>query len=155
LNHGLTASVLFWLVALLEQRSGGKRKINDFGGLGTTVPALAAFFSIAAFSSLGLPGLNGFIGEFLIFKGSLALATWPSSIATLGLFITAVFFLTMLQRVFTGPTHERWSGMADLSRGEQIWMTPFVALMFVLGVAPQLVLGLVNGSVSLLVQQIR
>jgi NADH-quinone oxidoreductase subunit M len=154
-NHGFTASVLFWLVALLEQRSDGKRKINDFGGLRTTTPMLATFFSIAAFSSLGLPGLNGFIGEFLIFKGSFALAAGPSSIAAIGLFITAAFFLTLLQKVFTGPAHERWSGMADLSSAEQIWIAPCVALMFVLGVAPQLVLGLVNGSVSLLVQQIR
>jgi len=154
-NHGVTASLLFWLVALLEQRSGGKRSINDFGGLRATVPAFAAIFGIAAFSSLGLPGLNGFIGEFLIFKGSFALATWPSSIAVLGLFITAVLYLTVVQKVFTGPTQERWNGMADLSGRERIWIAPLVLLMFVLGIFPQLVLGLVNGSVSLLVGQIR
>src|SRR3977135_3610558 len=75
-NHGLTAATLFWFVALLEKRSGGLRGLNDFGGLRKVAPVFCGLMGIVLFSSLGLPGLNGFIGEFLIFKGSFPLATW-------------------------------------------------------------------------------
>ena len=102
-NHGLTAATLFWFVALLEKRSGGLRGLNDFGGLRKVIPVFCGLMGIALFSSLGLPGLNGFVGEFLIFKGTFPLAIWPSSVSLLGLLLTAVFILTILQRVFSGP----------------------------------------------------
>src|SRR5207302_9440384 len=72
-NHGITAAALFYFVGLLEQRRGS-RGIDDFGGLMQRTPLLCGWMSVAMFSSLGLPGLNGFIGEFLIFKGSFAVA---------------------------------------------------------------------------------
>ena len=111
-NHGVTAATLFWFVALLEKRSGGLRGLNDFGGLRKVAPVFCGLMGIALFSSLGLPGLNGFVGEFLIFKGTFPLATWASSVSVLGLLLTAVFILTILQRVFSGPLRERWSGDA-------------------------------------------
>jgi NADH:ubiquinone oxidoreductase subunit 4 (subunit M) len=79
LNHAITAATLFWFVAMLEQRSGGLRGLNDFGGLRKVAPVFTGLMGIALFSSLGLPGLNGFIGEFLIFKGSFPLASWVCS----------------------------------------------------------------------------
>ena len=69
-SHGLTAAALFWFIALLERRSGGLRGLDDFGGLRKVAPVFTGLMGIAIFSSLGLPGLNGFLGEFLIFKGS-------------------------------------------------------------------------------------
>ncbi len=110
---------------------------------------------IALFSSLGLPGLNGFVGEFLIFKGAFPLATWASSVSVLGLLLTAIFILTILQRVFSGPLQERWSQMPDLTDGERLALLPVIALMFVLGVYPQLVVGVVNSTAMHLVQQLR
>ena len=80
-NHGLTAATLFWFVAMLEKRSGGLRGLNDFGGLRKVAPVFTGLMGIALFSSLGLPGLNGFVGEFLIFKGSFPLVTWATSIS--------------------------------------------------------------------------
>ena len=77
-NHGLTAATLFWFIALLEKRSGGLRGLDDFGGLRKVAPVFTGLMGIALFSSLGLPGLNGFIGEFLIFKGSFPLVTWAT-----------------------------------------------------------------------------
>jgi NADH-quinone oxidoreductase subunit M len=119
-NHGLTAATLFWFVAMLEKRSGGLRGLNDFGGLRKVVPVFCGLMGIALFSSMGLPGLNGFVGEFLIFKGAFPLAIWPTSASVLGLLLTAIFILTILQRVFSGPLQEKWSPMPDLTVRERI-----------------------------------
>src|SRR3954451_1457926 len=108
-NHGLTAATLFWFVGLLEQRAGGLRGLDDFGGIRKVAPIFCGFMGIALFSSLGLPGLNGFIGEFLIFRGAFPLSTWATSLALLGLLITAIFILTLLQRVFNGPLNQKWT----------------------------------------------
>jgi NADH-quinone oxidoreductase subunit M len=153
-NHGLTAATLFWFVALLEKRSGGMRGLNEFGGLRRVVPVFCGLMGIALFSSLGLPGLNGFVGEFLIFKGTFPLAALPSSVSVLGLLLTAIFILTILQRVFSGALNERWSQMPDLTTGERLALLPAIALMFVLGFYPQLVLGVINGTVMQMVQQL-
>src|SRR5437868_6231062 len=83
-NHGLTAATLFWFIALLEQRSGGLRGLNDFGGLRKVAPVFCGLMGIALFSSLGLPALNGFVGEFLIFKGVFPLATCSASLSVIG-----------------------------------------------------------------------
>lgn len=154
-NHGLTAAMLFWFVALLEKRSGGLRGLNDFGGLRKVVPVFCGLMGIAIFSSLGLPGLNGFVGEFLIFKGAFPLAIGPTSVSVLGLLLTAIFLLTILQRVFSGPLPERWSQMPDLTVGERLALFPPLALMFALGLYPQLVLGVINNTVLQMVQQLR
>jgi len=91
-NHGITAAALFYFVGLLEQRRG-LRGINDFGGLMQRTPLLCGWMSVAMFSSLGLPGLNGFIGEFLIFKGSFAVAASFTAVAAIGLLVTAIVFM--------------------------------------------------------------
>jgi NADH-quinone oxidoreductase subunit M len=154
-NHGLTAATLFWFVALLEKRSGGLRGLNDFGGLRKVIPVFCGLMGIALFSSLGLPGLNGFVGEFLIFKGAFPLAIWPTSLSVVGLLVTAVFVLTILQRVFSGPLRKGWADMCDLTTGERLALLPAIALMFVLGLYPQLVLGFVNNTAMQMVQQLR
>jgi NADH-quinone oxidoreductase subunit M len=146
-NHGLTAAALFGFVGLLEQRSGGRRGLDDFGGLRTVAPVLSGLMGIAVFASLGLPGLNGFVGEFLIFKGAFPLATWATALAALGLLITAVFLLTLLQRVFQGPLNPQWAQFPDLSTRERWVLGPAVALMFVVGVCPQILIRLFNATV--------
>jgi NADH-quinone oxidoreductase subunit M len=146
-NHGLTAATLFWFVAMLERRSGGLRGLDDFGGLRKIAPVFGGLMGIALFSSLGLPGLNGFVGEFLIFKGVFPLAPCSAALSVLGLLVTAIFILTILQRVFNGPLNPKWSRLPDLSPVEIILVAPAIGLMFVLGVWPQLVLGTVNVSV--------
>lgn len=143
-NHGLTASALFCFVSFLERRSGGLRGLGDFGGLRTAAPVLAGLMGIALFSSLGLPGLNGFVGEFLIFSGSFQLAWWSAAVAAAGLFVTAVFLLRIIQEVFTGPLPERWSKFSDLTLPEIALVAPALALMFLLGIYPQLLIALIN-----------
>ena len=152
-NHGLTASALFWFVGLLEQRSGGLRGLDDFGGLRKVMPVFCGLMGIALFSSLGLPGLNGFISEFLIFRGAFPLATWATALSALGLLLTVVFILTILQRVFNGPLNQSWSKMSDLTLKERIILLPAIALMFVLGIYPQLVLGVINSTVVRMVRE--
>jgi NADH-quinone oxidoreductase subunit M len=153
-NHGLTASALFLFVALLERRTGGLRGLDDFGGIRKVVPVFTGLMGIALFSSLGLPGLNGFVGEFLIFKGVFPLAPWAAAISTIGLLVTAIFLLTLIQRVFCGPLNERWAKMPDLTTAERFLVLPSIALMFVLGIWPQLVLGFTDATVMKLVQQL-
>jgi NADH-quinone oxidoreductase subunit M len=154
-NHGLTAATLFWFVALLEKRSGGLRGLDDFGGLRKVAPVFCGLMGIALFSSLGLPGLNGFVGEFLIFRGTFPLATWATALALLGLLATAIFILTILQRVFSGPLNQRWSNLPDLTIGERLALLPPIAIMFVLGLYPQLVLGVINSTAMKIVQQLK
>ena len=154
-NHGLTAATLFWFIAMLEKRSGGLRGLDDFGGLRKVAPVLTGLMGIALFSSMGLPGLNGFIGEFLIFKGSFPLVPWATSLAVLGLLATALFILGILQKVFSGPLNPQWATMPDLTVGERVALVAPIGLMFALGLYPQLILGTINSTVLQIAQQIK
>ena len=109
---------------------------------------------IALFASLGLPGLNGFIGEFLIFKGAFPLATWATSFSVIGLLITAVFLLTILQRVFSGPLEPKRAGFPDLNLTERLIVFPVIALIFILGIYPQLLLQFINPTVVKMLGQL-
>jgi NADH-quinone oxidoreductase subunit M len=153
-NHGLTASTLFLFVWLIEKRSGGLRGLEDFGGIRKVVPVFTGLMGIALFSSLGLPGLNGFVGEFLIFKGIFPLAPWAAALSTLGLLVTAIFLLTIIQRVFCGPLNARWVQMPDLTLSERALVIVPIMLMFLLGIWPQLVLGVIDSTVVKMVQQL-
>jgi NADH-quinone oxidoreductase subunit M len=149
-NHGITAAALFWFVAILQQRSGGHRGIEDFGGLRKPAPVLAGLMGMALFSSLGLPGLNGFVGEFLIFRGVFSLAWVASTVSVLGLLVTAAVILSVIQKVFTGPVPEHCSGFADLHTGERLALAPVVGLMLLTGILPQLIVNSVNPTVQYL-----
>jgi NADH-quinone oxidoreductase subunit M len=145
-NHGITAAALFYFVGLLEERRG-LRGLNDFGGLMQRTPLLCGWMSVAMFSSLGLPGLNGFIGEFLIFKGSFAVAASFTAVATLGLLFTAVVFLRAIQALFSGPLAQSCSAFADLRLSEKFVIVPVTLLMFALGLAPQFAFNIFNTTV--------
>jgi NADH-quinone oxidoreductase subunit M len=145
-NHGITAAMLFYFVGLLEQRRG-VRAIGDFGGLMQRTPLLCGWMSVAMFSSLGLPGLNGFIGEFLIFKGAFAIAAWFSAIAVIGLLVTAIVFVRAMQSLFSGPLAESCSAFPDLLRGEKLVVVPVTLLMFAIGIAPQFIFNIFNTTI--------
>jgi NADH-quinone oxidoreductase subunit M len=145
-NHGITAATLFYLVGLLEQRRG-QRGINDFGGLMQRTPLLCGWMSVAMFSSLGLPGLNGFIGEFLIFKGSFAIAASFTTIAVIGLLVTAIVFVRAMQALFSGPLAESCAAFPDLFPREKITIIPITLLMFAIGIGPQFMFNIFNATV--------
>jgi NADH-quinone oxidoreductase subunit M len=146
-NHGITAAALFYYVGLLEQRRG-LRGINDFGGLMQRTPLLCGWMSVAMFSSLGLPGLNGFIGEFLIFKGSFAVAASFTAVAVIGLLVTAIVFARAMQALFSGPLAESCSAFPDLVPSEKLVVVPVTLLMFAIGLAPQFIFNIFNTTVA-------
>ncbi|MDQ6622501.1 MAG: NADH-quinone oxidoreductase subunit M [Verrucomicrobiota bacterium] len=150
-NHGLTAAALFYWVGLLEQRRGA-RGLEDFGGLMQRAPLFCGWMSVAMFSSLGLPGLNGFIGEFLIFKGSFATAAAFTSVAVFGLLITAIVFLRAMQALFSGPARDSTLAFAELRPNEQLVLVPISLLMFAIGLYPQFLLNIFNRTVAQMAQ---
>ena len=149
-NHGVTAAALFWFVALFQQRTGGHRGIDDFGGLRKPAPVFAGLMGIALFSSLGLPGLNGFVGEFLIFRGVFSLAWIASTLSILGLLVTAAVILTVIQKVFAGPVPSHCEGFPDLHTGERLALAPVIGLMLLIGLWPQLIVNSVSPTVQYL-----
>src|SRR3954454_10467703 len=145
-NHGITGAALFYFVGLLEQRRG-MRGIDHFGGLMQRTPLLCGWMSVAMFSPLGLPWLNGLIGEFLIFKGSFMLASVATSIAVLGLLFTAVTFLRAMQQHFSGPLAGSCATFPDLLAREKLVIVPVTLLMFAAGIAPQFLFNVFNSTV--------
>jgi len=150
-NHGVTAAAIFYFVGLLEERRG-LRGIDNFGGLMQRTPLLCGWMSVAMFSSLGLPGLNGFIGEFLIFKGSFALTGAFTAIAVIGLLVTAVVFARAMQSLFSGPLAESCSAFPDVLQGEKLVVVFVTLLMFAIGIAPQFMFNIFNTTVAHMVQ---
>lgn len=144
LNHGLTAATLFGCIELLERRLESVRVAGRYGGIRRVAPVLCGLMGISVFASVGLPGLNGFVGEFLIFKGVFASAPWAAAVASLGLLATGVFLLTLMQQLFHGPLETGGLPLPDLTLRERWLVGVPVALMFVLGVFPDLVLRFTN-----------
>ena len=149
-NHGITAAALFWFVAMLQQRTGGHRGIDQFGGLRKPAPVLAGLMGIALFSALGLPGLNNFPGELLIFRGVFPLAWVAATVSLLGLLVTAAVILTVIQKVFWGPLPEHCVNFPDLHHGERLALAPVIVLMFLVGFVPSLITNSVNPTVTYL-----
>ncbi len=145
-NHGIIASALFFGVGLLEARSGGLRGLDDFGGLRARVPVLCGLMGLAIFASLGLPGLSGFIGEFLIFNGTFGLLPWAAAVSVLGLLFTAVFLLRLIRKVFHGPLGKSVSGWSDLSASERWLFVPVIVMIVVPGLWPQALLHFLNAD---------
>jgi NADH-quinone oxidoreductase subunit M len=153
-NHGLTTGALFLLVGMIYERRH-TREIAEFGGLGKVMPIFAGAFLFTAFASIGLPGLNGFIGEFYVLVGSfLSLPVW-AIIASSGVVLAAVYLLWAYQRIFTGPiTVEENEGLSDLSIREIVILAPLAALIVFLGVYPKPALDRIEPSVDAILQRI-
>jgi NADH-quinone oxidoreductase subunit M len=137
INHGVTTGALFLLVGMLYDRRH-TRMIHDFGGLAKVVPLLAAFFLVVSLASLGLPGLNGFVGEFLILLGAFRTLPTYAVIGALGVILTAVYMLWMYQRVMFGEiTHDENKHLLDLNLRELIVLVPVILVIVWIGVYPQ------------------
>jgi len=143
-NHGLSAAALFYCVGFIESQLS-TRSITEIGGIRKIAPRLAGFSGVALFCSLGLPGLSGFIGEFLIFKGVWGIHPIISTIACLGLFATAYFLLTIWQNVFHGATTENVkSTLKDFTASDVLTLAPITLLMILLGILPSILIQLFN-----------
>jgi NADH-quinone oxidoreductase subunit M len=135
-NHGLSTGALFILVGALYERKK-TRDMNKLGGLAARMPVLATFFIIMTLSSLGLPGLNGFVGEFLLLLGAFRYEWWIGALSATTLILGAVYMLWMVQRVFFETDRSgRPGSVADLSSGEKLIMIPLTLLVFFIGLYP-------------------
>jgi NADH-quinone oxidoreductase subunit M len=153
-NHGVSTGVLFILVGLLYDRRH-TRLIKDFGGLGTTLPVYSTFFLIVALSSLGLPMLNGFVGEFLIIVGAYHARPLYAALAAVGVVLAAVYLLWMYQRVFYGEvTNEQNRNLPDCNARERIILAVAVVVILAMGIYPQPFLRRMDRSVEAVVQRL-
>jgi NADH-quinone oxidoreductase subunit M len=152
-NHGLSTGALFLLVGMIYSRRH-TREIAELGGLQKSAPLLAGFFMVVMLSSIGLPGLNGFVGEFLVLVGSFATLRWWTVVAVAGVVLAAVYLLWAYQRVFHGEPEGDNATMADLSLSEGAVLVPVVALIVFLGVYPKPVLERMEPSVDRLVEHV-
>jgi NADH-quinone oxidoreductase subunit M len=148
LNHGVSTAALFFLVGVLYERRH-TRKIADYGGLTKVVPRFALIFMIITFSSIGLPGLNGFVGEFMILLGAFQYAPIPTVIASTGVIFGAAYMLWAFQRMMFGPLqNEANKGLKDLNARELAYLLPLVLFAFWMGIYPKPFLDRINPSVD-------
>src|SRR5262249_24498428 len=137
LNHGISTGALFLLVGVIYERRH-TRLIPDFGGLWKPLPVFASVFLVVMLSSIGLPGTNGFVGEFLVLLGAFRSRIPWAVIGASGVILSAVYMLWMFQRVIFGPvTHPENETLRDLSLRERLVFAPLLVLIFWLGVYPQ------------------
>jgi len=154
-NHGLSTGALFLVVGMLYERRH-TRLIVEYGGLWKAVPALSALFLVVALSSLGLPGLNGFVGEFLILVGTFQINRPLAVFATTGIIFAAVYLLWMYQRVFFGSiTNEANRHLPDLSVREWAILLPILLFIVWIGVYPVSFTGLTEASAQALIAQVQ
>jgi proton-translocating NADH-quinone oxidoreductase, chain M len=151
INHGLITGGLFLLVGVMYERTHD-RTIARFGGLASRAPVYSAAFGFFVFASVGLPGLSGFVGEFLVLLGSFAYNPWVAAIATSCMILAAGYLLYMFQRIFTGELSDFLRGLGnhltDISPIEMLTVVPLAALIVVFGLFPGLLLHMVQGTVT-------
>jgi NADH-quinone oxidoreductase subunit M len=147
-SHGLSTGALFMLVGVVYERRH-TRLLADYGGIARTMPVFAVFFVISVLSSVGLPGLNGFIGEFLILSGSFQTHPVAATIAASGVILAAIYLLWLVQKVFFGPiTNEENRSIPDIAWNEVAAVVPLVVFMVWIGVHPNTFLKKMEPSVK-------
>jgi NADH-quinone oxidoreductase subunit M len=135
-NHGLSTGALFILIGFMYERTHSRR-IADYSGLAKAAPVFGGVFLVVALSSLALPGLNGFAGEFPILLGSYQTVPWAAVAASFGVIFAALYLLWAYQRMFHGPVGGRAVGMLDLTLREKVVMVPLVAVIVAIGLYPK------------------
>ena len=141
--HGLITGALFLITGSIWARAG-TYETGEFGGLAQRAPALTGVTTVAAFASLGIPGLAGFVAEFHVFVGAFAVFPWLAASGLLGILVTAALFLRLLQRVFLGDMPERWAGWRDLGRVELAALGVLLVLVVAIGIAPAPLLAVID-----------
>jgi len=152
-NHGLSAAGMFFLVGVIYERTH-TRNLEDLGGLFPIVPVYGGILIFTSMASLGLPGLNGFISEFLVVRGSWPVLPIFTAIAMLGLLFTGAYILKGLAKVLHGPQNEKWAHgehkLTDINIREISVMVPLMVLILVIGIYPAWILEIINKSMLML-----
>ncbi len=154
-NHGLSTGALFLMVGMIYERRH-TRMLEDFGGLWKSVPVFCGFFLVVVMSSAGLPGLNGFIGEYTILLGMYLHQPVFAVLGALGVILAAWYLLTAFRKMAQGPLtkpENEASHLKDLRPGEIAMLVPLVILFFLIGLFPNLFLDKINPSVAQLVER--
>lgn len=150
-NHGLSAAGMFFLVGVIYERTH-TRNLDDFGGLFPLVPVYGGILIFTSMASLGLPGLNGFVSEFLVVRGSFPLLPVYTAFAMIGLLFTGAYILKGIRKVLHGPLNEHWAHgdhkLTEINLREIIVMTPLMALILYLGIWPTGLLDVINKAMS-------
>jgi NADH-quinone oxidoreductase subunit M len=155
INHGLSTGALFLMVGMIYERRH-TRLIAEFGGLWKVIPAFSALFLVVVLSSLGLPGLNGFVGEFLVLVGAFQVSPWLAALATTGIIFAAVYLLWMYQRVVFGEvTHAENARLTDLTAREWAVLVPVLLLIVWIGVYPAAFTGKTEATIAALLAQVQ
>ena len=152
-NHGISAAALFFMVGVIYERTH-TRNLVEYGGLRKIMPIYAGILGISMFSSLGLPGLNGFVGEFLIFKGAFPIVAGWTIAATIGLVVTGVFLLGMMQKVCFGPLNLKWTDLPDMTAREIFIGAVLMLFMFGIGIYPAFLMRVSNDAVVGLIKTV-
>jgi len=147
-NHGLSAAGMFFLVGVIYDRAH-TRDLNDFGGIWARMPVYGSLLLFTAMASLGLPGLNGFVSEFLVVRGSWPILGLATALGMIGLFFTGAYILKALKLVLHGPLNERWAKLNEISTREILVIAPLAVLMLGIGVWPAWILNVINRAVQM------
>jgi NADH-quinone oxidoreductase subunit M len=148
INHGISTGALFLIVGMIYERRH-TRLIEDYGGIAKVMPVFAVFFMIVTLSSIGLPGTNGFVGEFLILLGAFSSKTIYAVLGAVGIILAAVYMLWMIQRVlFQEIKNEENKKLTDLNLREKLILIPIVLLIFWIGFYPKPFLSKIEPSVK-------
>lgn len=148
-NHGTITGGLFLLVGVLYDRAH-LRDLNAFGGLGARMPVYSGILIFFSLASLGLPGLSGFVSEFLCLLGTFPVYRAFAVLACLGILLAATYLLYMIQRVLLGPFNQKWSALPDINRREIFTLVPLMVLILAIGVYPKLILDYLTPALSAL-----
>jgi NADH-quinone oxidoreductase subunit M len=147
-NHGLSAAGMFFLVGVIYERAH-TRNLEDFGGLFPLVPVYGGILIFTSMASLGLPGLNGFISEFLVVRGSWPILTLPTALSMIGLLFTGAYILKGIKHVLHGPTNQHWIGhITEINSREIFVMAPLLVLILWIGVWPGWILNVINAAMN-------
>jgi NADH-quinone oxidoreductase subunit M len=146
-NHGLSSAALFALVGVVYERTH-TRDLNELNGISVAVPVYAGILMFCAFAGLGLPGLNGFVGEFMVVRGAWPIFTLFMAISMFGLLLTGGYILWMLLKTLFGPQNPRWAKLPEISFREAIALAPLMILMLILGVYPMWIVQVINATVG-------
>lgn len=153
INHGIVTGALFLSVGMIYERTHS-RQISDYGGAATVLPVYAAFFMVFTLASIGLPGTNGFVGEFLIILGGFAAKKWAGVLAATGIIIGAGYMLWLYQRLFFMETNPKIIGLPDVNIREIATLLPLIILVFWIGIYPNAFLGFMHASVQHLLDRL-
>jgi NADH-quinone oxidoreductase subunit M len=153
INHGIVTGALFLSVGIVYDRTHS-RQISDYGGLATVLPLYSAFFMVFTLASIGLPGTNGFIGEFLIILGGFTASKWAGVLSATGIIIGAGYMLWLYQRVFFMETNQKVVGLQEMDLREIITLVPMVILVFWIGIYPDTFLSFMHPSVEHLLERL-